>query len=180
MNPPTTRKSWISARLQIASYIFLFFGCAAFAGVGATVAFIDPTRSRAMGISALIIAGSVGTSTVRLWKRVLPAIFACGALNGLIIIGQGHALNSPDVVVARSLGVVLTLAMISAAALTARANSRRFTSVERLSFIGIFLCFIVLFSSFDIKSAAVAGAVCCACIPPIWDLVTRRSKTLSI
>jgi hypothetical protein len=166
--------------LQGALYIFLFFGCAAFAGVGATVAFIDPTRPRAVGATAMIVASVVGIATVRLWRRVLPAIFACGALNGLIIVGEGHALDSPGVPVTRTLGILLTLAMIAAAVLTTLANRRQFTFVERLSLIGISLCFALLFSSFDIQPAAITGALCCACIPLINSFVSHRSRTSSI
>jgi hypothetical protein len=55
--------------------------------------------------------------------------------------------------------------MLSTAALTARANRNGFTSVERVSFIGIFLCFAALFSAFDVKAQATAGIILCACLP---------------
>jgi hypothetical protein len=166
--------------LQVALYIFLFFGCAAFAGVGATVAFVDPTRPRAVGAAAMIVATVVAVATVRLWRSVLPAIFACGALNALIILGEGHALNAPDVPVPRPVGLLLTLAMVAAAILTARANRRQFTLVERLSFIGIFVCFALLFSAFDIQTVAMIGALCCACFPLATSFVADKSKTSSI
>lgn len=169
-------RSWIHPRFQSALYIFLFFGCAACAGVGATVTFIDPTRPRAVGAVAMIAAVTVAIATAQLWKRVLPAIFLCGALNGLIILVEGHALNTPDIPVSRVIGVLLTLSMILGAVLTAAANRRPFTRVERLSFSGIFLCFALLFSAFGFQTAAMAGALCFACIPLIGGLVSHRSR----
>ena len=166
---------WIHPRLQGAFYIFLFFGCAACAGVGATVTFVDPTRPRAVGAVAMIGAAAVAIATARLWKRVLPAIFLCGALNGVIILVEGHALNSPGIPVSRLIGALLTAAMILGAVLT--ANRRPFTALERLSFSGIFLCFALLFSAFELQAAAMAGALCFACIPPIGTVVSHRHRT---
>jgi hypothetical protein len=110
----------------------------------------------------------------------LPAIFACGAINGLIIVGEGHALNAPDVPVARSAGLLQTLAMVVAAILTALTNRRPFTFVERLSFIGIFVCFALLFSSFEVQTLAMIGALCCACIPLAGSFVTRKSEQVHL
>jgi hypothetical protein len=177
MKRMASRNSCFHPRLQGALYIFLFFGCAACAGVGATVTFIDPTRPRAVGATAMIAASAIGIATARHWRRVLPAVFLCGALNGLIILAEGHALNSPGIPVPRLLGVLLTLGMIAGAVLTAAANRRQFSSVERLSFSGIFLCFALLFSSFDVQSAAVAGALCCASIPLFSGFLAHRSRT---
>lgn len=180
MNGAVMARSWIHPRLQSAVYIFLFFGCAACAGVGATVTFIDPTRPRVVGAVAMIAATAVAIITVRHWKGVLPAIFLCGALNGLIILAQGHALNSPGIPVSRVLGAVLTLAMVAGAVLTAAANRRAFTLLERLSFTGIFICFALLFSAFDVQFAAMAGALCCACAPLISGFWSHRSRTSSV
>jgi hypothetical protein len=170
-------RAWIHPRLQSALCIFLFFGCAACAGVGATVTFIDPTRPRAVGAVAMVAAAAVAIATARLWKRVLPAIFLCGTLNAVIMLVEGHALNSPGIPVSRLVGVLLTLAMILGAVLTAAANRRPFTPVERLSFSGIFLCFALLFSAFELQAAAMVGALCFACIPLIGDLVSHRPGT---
>jgi len=180
MNGAVMNRSWIHPRLQSALYIFLFFGCAAFAGVGTTVTFIDPTRPRAVGAMAMIAATAVAIATVRHWRGVLPAIFFCGALNGLIILAQGHALNSPNIAVPRLLGAALTLAMVAGAALTAAANRRPFTLVERLSFSGIFVCFALQFSAFDVQFVATAGALCCACVPLISGFVSHKSQASSV
>ena len=169
-------RSRIHPRLQSALCIFLFFGCAACTGVGATVTFIDPTRPRALGAVAMIAAGAVAIATARFWKKVLPAIFLCGALKGVIMLVEGHALNSPGIPVSRLAGVLLTLAMILGAVLTAAANRRPFTPVERLSFSGVFFCFALLFSAFELQVAAMAGALCFACIPLIRG-VSHRSWT---
>src|SRR5271157_1445486 len=178
MKSALMRRSWMRPRLHAAVSILLFFGCAAFAGAGATVAFIDPTRPRIVGATVMVLAAAAGIATVPFWRGVLPAVFACGALNGLIMVAEGHVLNVPGVPVARPLGLLLTLAMIAASVLTAMANRRRFAFVERVSFIGIFLCCALLFSSFDVQPAAMIGAICCACIPILSDLVTRKSKSL--
>lgn len=172
--------SRIHPQLQSTIYIFLFFGCAACAGVGATVTFIDPTRPRAVGAVAMIAASAIAIATVRHWKRVLPAIFLCGALNGLVILAEGHALSAPGIAVSRLLGAVLTLAMIAGAVLTAAANRRALTLLERLSFSGIFICFALLFSAFDVQFAAMAGALCCACIPLISSFFSHRSRPSSV
>ncbi|HWQ55150.1 MAG TPA: hypothetical protein VN442_15795 [Bryobacteraceae bacterium] len=174
MKPAAARRSSLRLRLNAAVSIFLFFGCAAFAGVGATVVFIDPTRPRVVGAIVMIIATAIGIATVGTWRRVLPAVFACGALNGSIITAQGHALNAPGTPVARPMGLVLTLAMLAAAVLTAKANDRSFKAMERLSFIGIFLSCALLFSSFDMQPAAMLGAICCASIPMLRDLLTHK------
>ncbi len=129
-------KAWLAPRLHTAFGIFLFFVLAAFAGVGSTVAFVDPTRPRAVGAVAMIAAIAIGVATVRVWRCALPSVFACAALNGLIIVSEGHALNSPSVPVSRLLGILLTVAMAAAAALTEFANRRRFAVAERLSFVG--------------------------------------------
>ena len=177
MSEAIMARSWIHPRLQSALCIFLFFGCAACAGVGATVTFIDPTRPRVVGAAAMIAAAGVAIATARLWKRVLPAIFLCGALNTVIMLVEGHALNSPGIPVPRLIGVLLTIAMILGAVLTAAANRRPFTPVERLSFSGIFLCFVLLFSSFELQAAAMVGALCFACVPQIGNLVSHRPGT---
>jgi hypothetical protein len=177
MSARATARAWIHPRLQSALCIFLFFGCAACAGVGATVTFIDPTRPRAVGAVAMIAASTVAIATARFWKRVLPAIFLCGALNGLIILVEGHGLNSPGIPLSRLVGALLTAAMILGVVLTAAANRRPFTALERLSFSGIFLCFALLFSAFDLQAAAMAGALCFACIPLIGGLVSHRHRT---
>src|SRR5579885_1857501 len=101
-------RPWISPRLQSAVCIFLFVGCAACAGVGATVTFKDPTRPRAFGFVLMMAAAIVAITTAGRWKSVLPSIFLCGALNGLTILVEGHALTSPGVPVSRLAGVLLT------------------------------------------------------------------------
>jgi hypothetical protein len=125
----------------------------------------------------MIAASAIAIATVRHWRRVLPAIFLCGALNGLIIVAEGHELNSPGTSVSRLVGAVLTLAMIAGAVLTAAANRRAFTMLERLSFSGIFICFALLFSSFDVQPAALAGALCCACIPLLSGFLSHKLRT---
>lgn len=165
------------SRLQATLSIFLFFGCAAFAGVGATVAFIDPTRPRAVGFAAMTVAIAIGIATVRLWKQILPGIFAFGALNALIIIFDGHALNSPQIPVARPLGILLAAGMIAASALTAYTNSQRFTLLERVSAVGILLSCAMLFSGFDLQPIFMATGFLCAAIPAITHLLERLPAT---
>jgi hypothetical protein len=167
---------WLAPRLRAAFGIFLFFFCAAFAGVGSTVAFVDPTRPRAAGAAAMIAAMAVAVATVRFWGRALPAVFACGALNGLTILAEGHALNSPSVPVSRLLGILLTLAMVAAAALTAFANRRQIKLVERFSFVGIFVCFALLFSSFDMQAVAMIGSLCFAGLPLLVAFVSDHTR----
>ena len=72
----------LAPRLQAAFGIFLFFFCAAFAGVGSTVAFVDPTRPRAVGAAAMIAATAIALATVRFWGRALPAVFASAPSTG--------------------------------------------------------------------------------------------------
>jgi hypothetical protein len=169
-------RSKLSATLSI----ILFFGCAAFAGVGATVAFIDPTRPRAFGFTAMTVAIAVAIATVKTWKKALPGIFACGALNALVMVYQGHAVNSPDVPVARPLGLLLLAGMIAASGLTAYANDQPLTLVERVSAIGVFLCCAALFSGFDSQSLFMTAGFVCATLPAIRHWLNLRHKRVEV
>jgi hypothetical protein len=175
-----TIKPGLSTRAQATLSIFLFFACAAFAGVGATVAFIDPTRPRIFGFTAMTVAISVAIATVRFWKKTLPGIFGCGALNALIILYQGHALNSPAVPVPRLLGILLLAGMIAASALTAYANDQTCRLLERMSAIGVFLCCAALFSGFDFQSLFIAAGLLCAAFPAIAHLWDRRHRRVRV
>lgn len=169
-------RSKLSATLSI----FLFFGCAAFAGVGATVAFIDPTRPRMFGFTAMTVAIVIAIATVKIWKKALPGIFACGALNALIMVYEGHALNSPQVPVARPVGLLLSAGMIAASGLTAYANDQTFTLVERVSAIGVFLCCAALFSGFDSQSLFMTAGFACATLPAIRHWLNVRQKRVEV
>lgn len=168
------------SKLNATLAIFLFFGCAAFAGVGATVTFIDPTRPRVFGLTVMTIAIAVAIGTVKIWKKALPGIFACGALNALIMVYEGHALSSPEVPVARPLGLLLLAGMIAASGLTAYANDQRLTLVERVSAIGVFLCCAALFSGFDSQSLFMTAGFACATLPAIRYWLNLRHKRVEV
>jgi len=168
------------SKLSVTLSLFLFFGCAAFAGVGATVAFIDPTRPRLFGFTAMTVAIAVAIATVKTWEKALPGIFAFGALNALIMVCQGHALNSPEVPVARPLGLLLLAGMIAASGLTAYANDQILRLVERVSAIGVFLCCAALFSGFDYQSLFMTAGFVCATFPAIRHWLHLRRKRVEV
>ncbi len=78
----------------------------------------------------------------------------------------GACLGTPSLALALPavpllLGVLLTGGMIGGATLTAAANRRQFA---------------LLFSSFDVQTAALAGALFCASIPLLSGFVAHRSE----
>jgi hypothetical protein len=96
------------------------------------------------------------------------------------MVYEGHALNSPEVPAARSLGSLLLVGMIAASGLTAYANDQRLTLVERVSAIGVFLCCAALFSGFDSQPQFMTGGFVCATLPAIRHWLNLRHKRVEV
>jgi FtsH-binding integral membrane protein len=101
----------------------------------------------------LITASGVywAIASVKHWARTLPAVFGPAILNGFLILVDGHALNQPNVPAPRAQSLMMIGVMVFGTITTAPFTQRDLFWYEKLSAIGVWICFVVAFVGIDLR-----------------------------
>lgn len=91
---------------------------------GMAIAFSPSPHSPAIGWVLLGIAALILILTTDKWVKAFSALLACGIVGGIITIAEGHAVNNPQVRVARFSAIIMTL-LIAASALVSFTFTKR-------------------------------------------------------
>lgn len=108
---------------------------------GMAVAFTPSPQPRAIGWAMLALATVILVVTMDRWVEVFSALLACGILGGIITIAQGHAVNSPQVRVARLDAVIMTLLIAASAVASFTFTKRKLRLPDRVSLFVFVFCF---------------------------------------
>jgi hypothetical protein len=108
-----------------------------FAGV--TFVLSDTNRRPIVGWSALAFAIAAAFATMDRWVKIIPAVFAAGVLNGLLMFFTGHLTNIPTEPVSRASSAVMTILGIACMLMASRFLSRKLTLVDRIAILGMLI-----------------------------------------
>ncbi len=121
---------------------FWLIGTCIVAGLG--IAIGNSPRPEAMGWLLFSVGTAGAVATVNRWARILPAVFGTPALNGLIILADGHALNQPSVPFPRWQALILIAVTAAGAYSTAPFSHTPLTKADKAACFGIFGCFVAM------------------------------------
>ena len=132
------------SRFAMVGWFFLFLFLVVVISGGVAASFGYSPRARSLGWSLIIAGAILGVFTVDRWSRILPGIFGIAAINGLVILITGHALNESTVPVPRLVGALFTAVMATASIVTATFARRDLTNTDRAAYLGILACFVAM------------------------------------
>jgi hypothetical protein len=151
--------------------ILLFFGCLTLSVAGLTIITTPTPLPGPLGWLYLAAGVGLAVFTARLWRRVLPGIFACGAFNGVYMASTGHAIGQSKHV---SEGVAwgLTVLLLIMAAVNARASKsgRPLDSTDRIAYGLFFVSLTVAFAN----EWAMTGALLCMLLATGFIILRHR------
>jgi len=147
--------------------ILLLFACFGLVGGGIVRIFRDgadtPVGWIMLGCGLLLAFG-----TMNQWGRILPGVFGLAGLNAVHTLWSGHLINQPNVVVPRSVALVLAVAFVSAAFLSGQIAVREFNAVHKLL---LFTVFVLLLLGMIGNRFAIPGAMgAVGCLFILWRL----------
>src|SRR5690349_10982186 len=70
--------------------VLMFCACVLLCAIGVTITTTPTPRPAALGWLYLTLGMALAVRTAVVWERVLPGVFACGALNAVLIQSAGH------------------------------------------------------------------------------------------
>jgi hypothetical protein len=136
--------------------------------------------SRVLGYVILSVAAAILAATTNRWKRVFPGIMLAATLGALLELEQGHAVNSPSVLIPRWIALVQLLVIAGVTALSFTFKKRPLNIVDRIALIA-FAASIFVGGDEAIRQrlplALIVGGVC---VLAAWayDRVRRRPKSV--
>ena len=109
---------------------------------GALIALGDTSRPKPLG---WLLAGAgvlLAITTVNVWARGLPVLFACAILNILTILIVGHDSHEHPLGIARPIAVLLLITLAMAAFLTSGSTHRTLSRSDIAAYVGFLVCFV--------------------------------------
>ena len=114
---------------------------------GLIISFGNTPRPKPLGWITFIAGYVLALWTVPRWARILPGVFGPAALNGIIILSTGHALNQPSVPFPRWQALLLTVLMASGGLTTAPFMKKGLSRTDQVACIGLLSCFVAGFTA---------------------------------
>lgn len=125
-----------------------------------------------VGWLLLVICGVVLAFEMKHWVKIVPAIFAYGALLGLRPLFTGHVVNHPEIPESKLHALVFLLGFLSIAILSTTIARRELSRLDRvllMLFVG-FTLWMYVTDSFT----AMGTALCCLLVAWTVDYLRRR------
>lgn len=134
--------------------------------------------SRILGYVLLSVAGLIFAATANRWKRMFPGIMLASTLGAFLELEQGHAVNSPSVLIPRWIALVQLVVIGGVTLLSFTFKKRRLNIVDRIALL-VFAASIFVGGDEGIRKelplALIVGGVC---ILAAWayDRLRRRPQ----
>jgi hypothetical protein len=145
--------------------------------------FVDTHRTWTILIGCLLLAvatmAGLGTMTKdgkpSRWVKALPGLLLLATVNGLIMLSNGHLLNTPSKPIPRVDALLMTLLFFgSAALLSSTIKGGNLNFVDRAALIAFLFSF--AWSVLDNSAGGLAVGFCCLVIAWIYDRIQRRRR----
>jgi FtsH-binding integral membrane protein len=118
---------------------------------GLIISFGNTPRPKSLGWITFIAGYGLAVWTVPRWARILPGVFGPAALNGIIILSTGHALNQPTVPFPRWQALIFTILMIIGSLTTTPFMKKGLSRTDQIACIGLLSCFVAGFAAIGLS-----------------------------
>jgi hypothetical protein len=108
---------------------------------GLAIITTPPPPSSVLGWVLLAIAALVLVFTMDRCVGVFSALLATGIIGGILTVVDGHAVNHPEVPIARSDGLTLTLLIAASAVVSFTFTKHKLTVPDRIAVFVFVFCF---------------------------------------
>jgi hypothetical protein len=134
--------------------------------------------SRVLGYVILGVAGTVFAATANRWKRLFPGIMLAATLGALIELEQGHAVNTPAVMIPRWIALVQLVVIGGVTALSFTFKKRPLNIVDRIALLAFAASIFVGGDEATRQKLPLALIVGGACVLAAWayNRVRRRPE----
>jgi FtsH-binding integral membrane protein len=118
---------------------------------GLIISFGNTRRPKPLGWITFIAGYVLAVWTDPRWARILPGVFGPAALNGIIILSTGHALNQPTVPFPRWQALIFTVLMFIGSLTTTPFMKIGLSRTDQVACIGLLSCFVAGFAAIGLS-----------------------------
>lgn len=136
----------------------------------------EQTHSRLLGYALLAIASLIFVTTANHWKRMFPRIMLATTLGALLELEQGHAVNSPSVLIPRWIGVLQLVVIAGVTVVSFTFKKRPLNIVDRIALLAFAASIFVGGGEATRKEPPLALIVGGVCILVAWTYERLQSR----